>query len=326
MKTKKLGNSELNISVIGLGAWAMGGSWLYGWGKQDDNDSVAAIRRALELGVNWIDTAAVYGLGHSEEVVAKALKGAGNRPIVATKCGMVWDSKGTVTNSLERNSIRSEAEASLKRLKTDVIDLYQIHWPEPDDRLEEGWSAVSELVKEGKVRYAGVSNCSVEQLERIRKIHPVTSLQPPYNMLRRGIETGILPYCLKNNIGVICYSPMQKGLLTEESLRGKFDSLAADDHRRRDPGIKEPQLGINHRLVGKLRDLSAKYGRTVEQLAIAWVLRSSEVTAAIVGARRPGQIEKTAPAGDFVISKQDIEEIEGFLKERDKELEKIETA
>lgn len=323
MKKRKLGWTDLEFTVIGFGSWAMGGGgWKFGWGPQDDKESIDAIHRAVDLGVNWIDTAAVYGLGHSEEIVGKAIKGLSPRPFIATKCERVWDEKGNIYGSLKRESIRREVEASLRRLQIDVIDLYQIHWPDPDEDIEEGWSEMSRLVEEGKVRYIGVSNFSVSQMERIRKIHPIASLQPPYSMLKRGVEAEILPYCAKHNIGVIVYSPMQKGLLTGAITRERVAQFAPDDHRRNDPQFQEPELSINIELVEKLRGIAARYGRTPAQLAVAWVLRRPEVTSAIVGIRRPSQIEEIVPAADFEISPEDLDAIEKLLQEREAKLKK----
>jgi len=319
MKTRKLGWTDLNLSIIGLGTWAIGGGkWKFSWGPQDDRDSISAIQRALELGINWIDTAAVYGLGHSEEIVGKAIRGLRKKPIIATKCERVWDKDGNISGRLKKKSIRSEIEASLKRLKIEVIDLYQIHWPEPDEDIEEAWTTLGDLIKEGKIRYGGVSNFNLQQLKRVQPIHPVASLQPPYSMLERGIEKKILPYCSANNIGVVTYSPMQKGLLTGQFNRERVKNLPKDDHRRRDPRFQEPELSVNLKLVENLRSLAEKSGRTVAQLAIAWVLRRPEVTAAIVGARRPSQIEETAIAGDWMLSQEDIAAIDVLLEKSQK--------
>lgn len=321
MKTRKLGWTDLNLSVIGLGTWAIGGGgWQWGWGPQDDQESIAAISRALELGVNWIDTAAVYGLGHSEEIVGRAVEGLREKPIIATKCGLVWDNNGNISNRLKEESIRAEVEASLKRLRVDVIDLYQIHWPIPDEDIEEAWGAIADIVKEGKVRYAGVSNFSVEQLERIRTIHPIASLQPPYNMIRREAEEGLLEYCAEHNIGVITYSPMERGLLAGKFTKERVQNLPEDDHRRRDSRFQEPELSANLELVEGLRGIAEKRGRTVGQLAIAWILRRPEVTAAIVGARHPYQIEETVLAGDWALSEEDIAAIDMQLDKRQKAL------
>ncbi len=315
MRTKKLGWTDLKLTTVGLGTWAIGGSgWQYAWGPQDDRDSISTIQRAIEIGINWIDTAAVYGLGHSEEVVGKAIEGLSDKPIIATKCGRAWNKDGNLYGLLKRERILSEIESSLKKLKLDVIDLYQIHWPNPEEDIEEAWGTVADLVKEGKVRYAGVSNFNVEQLKRIQPIHPVASLQPPYSMLRRDVEDELLSYCAENDIGVIAYSPMQKGILTGKFNRERALNLPEDDHRRRDPLFREPKLSANLELVEELRKIAEKSGRTVAQLAIAWVLRRSEVTSAIVGARHPSQIEETAAAGDWVLSEVDIASIDALLE------------
>ena len=314
MQTRKLGWTGLNLSTIGFGTWAIGGGgWKYGWGPQDDRDSIATILRAYEMGVNWIDTARVYGIGHSEEVVGKAIKGLHKKPIIATKCGRVWDKDGNIFGSLKKERIRFEVEASLKRLKIDVIELYQIHWPDPEEDIEEAWGAIADLVKEGKIRYGGVSNFSIEQLKRIQPIHPIASFQPPYSMLVRGVEDGLLDYCAANEIGVIVYSPMQKGLLTGRFSRERVQNLPEDDHRRKDAHFQEPELSANLELVEGLRPVAEKSGRTVAQLAIAWVLRRSEVTAAIVGARRSSQIEETVVAGEWILGKEDIVAIHMLL-------------
>ena len=321
MRTKKLGYTDLNLTTIGLGTWAIGGSgWEFSWGPQDDEQSIAAIHRAIDLGINWIDTAPVYGLGHSEEIVGRAIKGMKERPIIATKCGLVWNKRRKISNCLKRESILREVEASLKRLNIEVIDLYQIHWPIPDKDIEEAWQTIADLVKEGKIRYAGVSNFSVKQLKRIQPIHPVASLQPPYNMIDRGVEEELLNFCSENNIGVIVYSPMYKGLLTGKFTRERMENLPVDDHRREDPHFQEPELSINLELVESLRSIAERNGKTLAQLAIAWVLRRPEVTAAIVGARYPSQIEETAPAGDWILSQEDIEAIDTLLEERNRKL------
>ncbi len=324
MRKRKLGWTDLELTVIGFGSWALGGGgWQFSWGPQDDEESIAAIHRALDLGINWIDTAAVYGLGHSEEIIAKALRGMSEKPIIATKCGRVWNEKGEVFGCLKRDSIRKEAEDSLRRLEVEVIDLYQIHWPDPEPDIEEAWSTMADLVKEGKIRYAGVSNFNVEQMKRIEKIHPIASLQPPYSMITRDIEEEILPYCAEKNMGVIVYSPMQKGLLTGKFTKERVKNLPPDDHRRSDPQFNEPLLSINLELVEKLKPIAEKHGRTLAQLAIAWVLRRPEVTAAIVGTRRPSQIEETFPAGDWELSAEDIEAIDKLLQEREEKIKNL---
>lgn len=317
MQTKRLGNTDLHFTRIGLGTWAMGGGgWKFAWGPQDDAASIRTIREALDLGINWIDTAPVYGLGHCEEVVGQALQGLRERPLVSTKCERCWDEQGQIVFRLKRESIRAEIEASLRRLGIDVIDLYQIHWPQPEEDIEEGWAAVAELVREGKVRYAGVSNFNLAQLQRIQPIHPVASLQPPYSMLTRGIEADLLGYCAANQIGVIAYSPMEKGLLTGKITREWVAQLAADDHRRNGWHFKEPQLGANLELVEGLREIAAKRGMTVAHLAIAWVLRREEVTAAIVGARQPAQIAETVGGVGWDLTPDEIAAIESLLETR----------
>lgn len=314
MQTRRLGNTELVLSRIGLGTWALGGGdWTFSWGPQDDELSVKTVHRALELGINWIDTAPVYGLGHSEEVIGRALKGMRAKPLVATKCGRCWGNDRKIYSCLKRQSIRAEAEASLRRLGIEVIDLYQIHWPQPDEDIEEGWSAVAELIREGKVRYGGVSNFSLAQLNRIQPIHPVASIQPPYSMLARGVEAELLPYCGQHQIGVVAYSPMQKGLLTGKVTPEWVAQLPADDHRRNDPQFRPPRLEANIELAAGLRRLAESRGRTASQAAIAWVLRRPEVTAAIVGARKPSQIEETAPAADWELSPDDLATIDALL-------------
>jgi aryl-alcohol dehydrogenase-like predicted oxidoreductase len=320
MKTRRLGYTNLKLSTVGLGTWAIGGGgWAFAWGPQDDGESIATIRYALEQGVNWIDTAPVYGLGHSEEVVGRAIQGLREKAIIATKCGLVWDKRGRISGRLKRESVRREVEASLRRLEIEAIDLYQIHWPNPDQEIEEAWSTMADLVKEGKARYIGVSNFSIEQLERICPIHPIASLQPPYSMLNRGIEDELLDYCQAHNIGVIVYSPMECGLLTGKYTKENIQNLSEDDWRRtKNPQFQEPELSANLKLVEGLRPIAEKHGRTIAQLATAWVLRHPEVTSAIVGARHPSQIKETALAGDWALSGEDIVAIESLLEEREK--------
>lgn len=319
MQTRKLGNSDLNLTPVGYGAWAVGGSgWQYAWGSQDDSDSIAAIHRALELGVNWIDTAAVYGLGHSEEVVARALKSwSGPRPYVFTKCGLRWDSKGEVRKVLNADSIRGEVEDSLRRLSTDVIDLYQIHWPpDPDSsELEEGWSTLAELQREGKVRWIGVSNFDVQQLRRAQAIAPVTSLQPRYSLVHPEIEDEILPYCLRQGIGVVVYSPMASGLLTGAMTRERATDLPQDDWRRGHPDFTEPNLSRNLALVAVLRVIAKRHKRGVGEVAIAWTLHNPAVTGAIVGARNAKQAEGVMRAGELRLTDEELNEIDTFFVE-----------
>ena len=319
MQTRTLGNSGLNITRVGYGAWAVGGSgWQFAWGSQDDSDSIAAIHRSLELGVNWIDTAAVYGLGHSEEVVGRALKTwSGPRPYVFTKCALRWDAQGNVQKVLKRDSIRREVEDSLRRLSIDVIDLYQIHWPpDPDSaELEEGWSTMADLKREGKVRWIGVSNFSVPQLKRAKAIAPVTSLQPPYSLVHREVEDDILPYCLREGIGVIVYSPMASGLLTGAMTRERVAKLPKDDWRRGHPDFTEPNLSRNLALVDRLREIAKRHNRSVGEVAIAWALRHPAVTGAIVGARNAKQAEGVMRAADLRLNDKEVNEIEEFFAE-----------
>jgi aryl-alcohol dehydrogenase-like predicted oxidoreductase len=314
MKTKQLGNSDLFITPIGFGAWAIGGSgWEFAWGNQDDRDSIAAIHEALDAGVNWIDTAAVYGLGHSEEVVARALEWMDNRPYVFTKCSMVWNERREIGHRLKADSIRRECEASLRRLRVDAIDLYQIHWPDPDEDIEEGWATLAALKKEGKVRHIGVSNFNVEQMERAQAIAPITSLQPRYSLLHREIEAEVLPFAARENIGVLAYSPMASGLLTGAMTPQRIASLPADDWRRENSDFQEPQLSHNLLLVRLLRVIGNHHGRSPGEVAVAWVLRDPAVTGAIVGARRPDQVRGVVGAGEFRLSSREVAEIEAFF-------------
>jgi aryl-alcohol dehydrogenase-like predicted oxidoreductase len=314
MKTNALGDSDLLITSVGFGAWAIGGDWEFGWGAQDDAQSIAAIHRALELGVNWIDTAAVYGLGHSEEVVGRALHGRpGPRPYVFTKCGMIWDAQGKVDYSLRQESIRRECEASLRRLKTDVIDLYQIHWTADNlDETLEGWTTLLALQKEGKVRWIGLSNASVEEMEKLQGIGRITSLQPPYSLIRRDVETAQLPWCQKENVGVIVYSPMASGLLTGAMNRERIAALAKTDWRTRNDQFTEPKLSENLKLVERLRVVGSRHGRAPGEVAIAWTLRHPAVTGAIVGARNPKQVDGIIGAMEFHLTDSEIAEVEGL--------------
>jgi aryl-alcohol dehydrogenase-like predicted oxidoreductase len=319
MQTKQLGNSDLNITPVGYGAWAIGGSgWAFAWGAQNDSDSIAAIHRALELGVNWIDTAAIYGLGHSEEIVARALKDwAGRKPYIFTKCGLRWDAQGNEHKILNAASVREEVENSLRRLAIDVIDLYQIHWPpEPDSPLlEEAWSTMADLKREGKVRWIGVSNFDVKQMRRAKAIAPITSLQPPYSLISRGVEEDILPYCLREGIGVIVYSPMASGLLTGAMTRERAAKLPKDDWRRESAEFNEPLLSRNLELVEKLREIAKRHSRSPGEVAIAWTLRNPAVTAAIVGARSARQAEGVMRAAELRLSDKEVNEIEEFFEQ-----------
>lgn len=317
MQTRKLGYTDLHLSVIGLGAWAMGGAgYKFSWGAQDDDESVKTIHRAIDLGVNWIDTAAIYGLGHSEEVVGRALKelGSRRRTIVATKCGRKWDDTGTPYANLNPDSVRAEIDDSLRRLGVDAIDLYQMHWPQPEEMIEEAWGVMADGVKAGKIRTIGVCNYNVAQMKRLQSIHPIASLQPPYSMLVRGVEDELLGFCAANDIGVVCYSPMQKGILTDKFTREWVASLTQDDHRSQlDARFQEPELSKNLKLVDGLKPIAQASGHTVAQLAIAWVLRRPEVTSAIVGARKPSQIEETAGSGDWTLSPEEIGPVDALL-------------
>lgn len=319
MLTRKLGYTEMHFTTVGLGTWAMGGEgWQFSWGHQDDQASIAAIHRALDLGINWIDTAAIYGLGHAEEIVAQALKGLTKHPYLATKCGrLAREDNGALYGLLTAKSIRKELESSLRRLQVETIDLYQIHWPDPDAQIEEGWSTMSDLVKEGKIRYPAVSNFNLSQLKRLQSIYPVASLQPPYNMLKRDLEGDLLDYCASNKIGVVAYSPMSKGLLTDKFTRAWVGTIPASDHRQRDPNFREPLLSHHLQLLDGLREIATRNNRSLAQLSIAWTLRNPAVTSAIVGARRPEQIEETATASDWQLAKEDINAIEILLRRHD---------
>jgi aryl-alcohol dehydrogenase-like predicted oxidoreductase len=313
MQKKRLGNSDMELTPIGIGAWAMGGSgWAFAWGPQDDDESISAIHAALDRGVNWIDTAAVYGLGHSEEVVARALEGRANRPYVFTKCERNWDQNRQIYKSLKADSVRRECEASLRRLKIDVIDLYQIHWPEPEEDIEEGWGALAQLQKEGKVRWIGLSNFNVAQMERVRPIARITSLQPPYSAVSPESANEILPYCLRNQIGVIVYSPMKNGLLSGKMTKERVAAFPEDDFRRRNPAFQEPQLARNLELAELMRTIGARHGRTPGETAIAWALSNPAVTAAIVGMRSAAQVEGVIGALEFRLAPEEIAEIDSF--------------
>jgi aryl-alcohol dehydrogenase-like predicted oxidoreductase len=319
METRRLGNSDLNITPVGYGAWAIGGGgWQFAWGAQNDDDSIAAIHRALEMGVNWIDTAGVYGLGHSEEVVSRALKTwPGAKPYIFTKCGLRWDAQGNIQKILHADSICREVEDSLRRLAVDTIDLYQIHWPpEPDSpELEEGWSILDALKRQGKVRWIGVSNFDVKQMRRAQGIAPIISVQPPYSLINRGAENDILPYCLKEGIGVIVYSPMASGLLTGTMTRERATRLPKDDWRSSDPEFREPRLSLNLALVERLRGIGKRHGYSPGEVAIAWTLRNADVTGAIVGARNARQVEGVMRAGEFRLNDKEVSEIEEFFEE-----------
>lgn len=314
METKQLGNSDLHITPIGIGAWAMGGGgWQFAWGPQDDDASVRAIHAALDAGLNWIDTAAVYGLGHGEEVVGRAIEGLSRKPLVFTKCARVWGEDRQIRKSLKRDSVRKECEESLRRLKVDVIDLYQVHWPEPDEEVEEGWETLVRLKEEGKVRWIGVSNFSTTQLNRVAAIEMPTSLQPPYNILRRQIEGDQLTFCEANNVGVLVYSPMQSGLLSGRMTKERLASMPPDDHRQRTPYYQEPQFSRNLALVELMREIGARHGRTPGEVAISWTLRLPEITGAIVGLRSVEQVSGVTGAAEFRLAEGEMAELEAFL-------------
>lgn len=311
---RTLGNSDLHLTPIGFGAWAVGGgNWEFAWGPQDDNDSVAAIHRALDLGVNWIDTAAIYGLGHSEEVVGRALKASSHKPYVFTKCSMRWHEDRSIYRSLKAKSLEEELHASLRRLGRETIDLYQIHWPNPEAEIEEAWETLANFKKAGKVRYIGVSNFNVEQMKRAQSIAPITSLQPPYSMLRRAIEEEILPFAQDNNIGVINYSPMLSGMLTGKMTRERIASMPQDDWRRRSVEFNEPRLSRNLRLVELLREIGDAHHVEPGVVAVAWTLFHPAITAAIVGGRSARQVEGVAPALHFRLRADEYERINAFL-------------
>lgn len=315
MQSKKLGNSELNITPIGIGGWVMGGDgWEFSSGSRDDGESISAIHAALDHGINWIDTAAVYGLGHSEEIIGRALKGRTSRPFVFTKCDLVWDAHRKLGHSLKAASVRRELEGSLRRLNTDLIDLYQVHWPEPDEDIEEGWAEMARLQKEGKVRYIGVSNFSVKQMRRTQRIAPITSLQPPYSILNRGVEGEVLPFAQQNNIGVITYSPMRTGLLTGAMTREQIANFSADDWRRRDRDFQEPRLSHNLQVVETLRAIGERHGRIPGEVAIAWVLHNPAVTGAIVGVENAQQVSGIVDALEFRLTDAEVGEIEEASK------------
>lgn len=317
METRQLGDSDLQITPIGIGAWAIGGSgWDGSMGPQNEDDSIPAIRAALDHGLNWIDTAALYGLGHSEEIVARALHERTPRPYVFTKCERVWDRAGKIGASLKADSIRRECEDSLRRLKVDAIDLYQVHWPEPDEDIEEGWTELARLKEAGKVRYIGVSNFSVAQMMRVQSIAPITSIQPPYSIVTSQAEEEILPYATNNKVGVIVYSPMSAGLLTGAMTRERVAKFSQEDWRRNLPNFHEPLLSRNLRLVEHLREIGDRHGRTPGEVAIAWALDHPAVTGAIVGIRSPNQVSGIIGAASFRLTSNEMAEIKSAISQK----------
>jgi aryl-alcohol dehydrogenase-like predicted oxidoreductase len=309
-----LGNSDLHLTSIGFGAWAIGGGdWKFAWGPQDDNDSVSAIRRALDLGINWIDTAAVYGLGHSEEIVAKAVNGSTHKPYIFTKCSRRWNPDGSIYSDLKPDSLAQELHDSLRRLGVETIDLYQVHWPAPEEDIEAAWEALSHFVEQGKIRWIGVSNFNVEQMKRVQKIAPITSLQPPYSMLRRAVEAEILPYARENAFGIINYSPMLSGMLTGKMTAERVAAMPDNDWRRNSVEFNQPRLGRNLRLVELLREIGDGHGVSPGVIAVAWTLHNPAITAAIVGGRNANQVEELAPALAFRLNEEEFQKINTFL-------------
>ncbi len=325
MKLRTLGQSDLKITPLGIGSWAIGGgNWEFAWGRQNDKESIAAIHAGLDRGINWIDTAAVYGLGHSETVVGRAIKERSSRPYIFTKCSLVWDQAGNVSHNLEAASIRGEAEASLKRLGVDAIDLYQIHWPAWKGRpetdspgsIEGAVAELAKLLKEGKIRHIGVSNFNARQMQRALEVAPIASLQPPYSLLAREVEPSTLPFALEHRIGVIVYSPMASGMLTGAMTRERIAALADDDWRKHSPNFQEPQLSHNLQLVEKLRAIGKRHDATPGEVAIAWTLQNRAVTGAIVGIRKPQQVNGIAAAADLHLSVRDLADIQQGLTQK----------
>ena len=320
MQTRQLGKTELVLTTVGLGTFALGGPWEVGWGPQDDGEAIGAILEALDLGINWIDTAPIYGCGHSEELLRQALRESPHNPLIATKCGILWDTHRCKIPCLKAQSVREECHHSLRRLGVEVIDLYQMHRPEPEEDIEQAWEAMVRLQEEGKVRYLGVSVFTVEQMERLQRIAPIDSIQPCYNLLHREIEDQILEYCHDHHIGVLAYSPLARGLLTGTFNVERLKQLPEDDHRHRLADFQDPQLSATLALVEQLKSLARTLGCHVAQLAIAWTLARPEVTSAIVGARRPGQIGETAPGGDIHLNEDIWTQIDDLLTRRQKQL------
>jgi aryl-alcohol dehydrogenase-like predicted oxidoreductase len=307
LRTVELGRTGMRITRVGMGAWAIGGTgWWHAWGAQDDEESIATIRRGFELGINWVDTAPIYGLGHSEEVVGRALEGLAERPYVFTKASLLDGGDNSVRHNLGRDSLLREVEASLTRLRVDVIDVYQVHWPDPDEDVEEGWATFAEIKELGLVRHIGVSNFDVAQLRRAQAIAPVETLQPPYSLLERAVEDEILPFAQSEGIGVVTYSPMASGLLTGAMTAERVAALPDDDWRKHDPRFQEPQLSRHLALVGRLQEVADRHGATAGAIAVAWALHHPAVHGSIVGFRRPEQVEALAVAGNLELSDEDL--------------------
>ncbi len=316
MQRRRLGKSELEITRLGLGAWAIGGRWEWGWGSQEDDASIRTIHCALERGINWIDTAPVYGLGHSEEVVARALAQTSYRPHVFTKCGLIWNELGHVSHRLKRASIEREVDDSLRRLRVDVLDLYQVHWPNPEGDVEEALETLAEAQSRGKVRYVGVSNFSVEQLERVRPLAGVTSLQPPYSLAFPEVDEEILPYCAEHDVGVINYSPMASGLLSGKMTRERIQTLPEDDWRKKHRRFRDPRLSRYLKLADMLSEMGRGRGRTAGEVAIAWTLQHPAITGAIVGMRSPEQVDGVIGAAEIELSDDENRALDDFLGRR----------
>lgn len=318
MKCRRLGQSDLNISRIGFGAWALGGGWDYGWGLQESNDSIRAVHHALDTGINWIDTAPVYGLGHSEAVVGEALKSLSDKPYVFTKCGFVWDEKNEVTPQLAADSVRMEIEGSLRRLGVETIDLYQVHYPNPEALIEEAWRAMEDAHAAGKIRYLGVSNFSIEQIQTVAEIAPVTSVQPQYSMIFTEDEHDLLPYCEQHSIGIINYSPMGSGMLTGKMSKERMTNLADDDWRKdpeKAPQFAEPRLSRNLGLADIAADIAQELGWTVPEVAIAWTLHNPAVSGAIVGLRSMEQVDGVLCAPDVKLSAGHMARIRTYIEQ-----------
>ncbi len=310
--------ADMQVTRVGFGAWAIGGNgWAGGWGAQDDDGSVATIRAAFERGVNWIDTAAIYGLGRSERVVGRALRDLDETPYVFTKCGLTWDENGDGPhNVMAPDSVRRECDASLQRLGVERIDLYQVHWPPTDGTpIEEYWAVMAELKDSGKVRAIGLSNHDVKQCMRAEEIAHVASLQPPFSLIARDVAADLLPWCAENGTAVIVYSPMQSGLLTGAFSKERVDALPEDDWRKSNDDFTEPALSRNLALVDALRTVAERHGVPVASVAVAWTLAWPQVTAAIVGARRPEQIDGWLPAADLTLTDEDLDDIERAVRE-----------